>query len=107
MRQRKSRRDRARFRVGRVSVYFHHSAWWLYFRESDRPVRRRVAETREAAERIAAEVNAQLSAATHSSKVADLLLSKAAGTLTARRKTNPSPGLSSCVPPRVAISSSP
>ena len=64
MRQRKSRRDRARFRVGRVSVYLHHSAWWLYFRESDRPVRRRVAETREAAERIAAEVNAQLSAAT-------------------------------------------
>ncbi len=64
MRQRKSRRDRARFRVGRVSVYRHHSAWWLYFRESDRPVRRRVAETREAAERIAAEVNAQLSAAT-------------------------------------------
>jgi integrase len=36
----------------------------LYFRESDRPVRRRVAETREAAERIAAEVNAQLSAST-------------------------------------------
>ncbi len=64
MRHRKSRRDRARFRVGRVSVYLHHSAWWLYFRESDRPVRRRVAETREAAERIAAEVNAQLSAAT-------------------------------------------
>ncbi|GDY09136.1 hypothetical protein LBMAG52_26220 [Planctomycetia bacterium] len=47
-----------------MSVYRHHSAWWLYFRESDRPVRRRVAETREAAERIAAEVNAQLSAAT-------------------------------------------
>ena len=64
MRQRKSRRDRARFRVGRVSVYLHHGAWWLYFRESDRPVRRRVAETREAAERIAAEVNAQLLAAT-------------------------------------------
>lgn len=64
MRQRKSRRDRARFRVGRVSAYLHHGAWWIYFRESDRPVRRRVAETREAAERIAAEVNAQLSAAT-------------------------------------------
>lgn len=64
MRPRKSRRDRAWFRLGRVSVYLHHSAWWLYFRESDRPVRRRVAETREAAERIAAEVNAQLSAAT-------------------------------------------
>lgn len=64
MRQRISRRDRARFRVGRVSVYLHRSAWWLYFRENDRPVRRRVAETREAAERIAAEVNAQLSAAT-------------------------------------------
>jgi integrase len=47
-----------------VSVYLHHGAWWIYFREGDRPVRRRVAEAREAAERIAAEVNAQLSAAT-------------------------------------------
>ena len=64
MRQRSSRRDRARFRVGRVSADLYHGAWWIYFRENDRPVRRRVAETREAAERIAAEVNAQLSAAT-------------------------------------------
>ena len=64
MGQRASRRDRARFRVGRVSAYLHHGAWWIYFRENDRPIRRRVAETREAAERIAAEVNAQLSAAT-------------------------------------------
>lgn len=52
-----------RFRIGRVSVYFHHGGWWLYYRQQDRPVRRRVAETREAAERIAAELNVQLTVA--------------------------------------------
>lgn len=52
-----------RFRIGRVSVYFHHGGWWLYYRQQDRPVRRRVAETREAAERIAAELNAHLTVA--------------------------------------------
>jgi integrase len=50
----------ARKRVGRVSYYLHHGAWHLYYREGDRQVRRRVADTEEDAARIAAQVNAQL-----------------------------------------------
>ena len=53
-----------RFRIGRVSVYLHHHAWWIYYRENSRPVRRRVADTRQAAEEVAARVNAQLTSAT-------------------------------------------
>lgn len=49
-----------RFRVGRVSVYYHHAAWWLYYRENGDPIRRRVGLAREEAERLAAEINAQL-----------------------------------------------
>jgi integrase len=49
-----------RFRVGKVSVYLHHGAWWLYYREHGRPVRNKVAERRDDAERIAAQVNAQI-----------------------------------------------
>jgi integrase len=62
---RSSRRTRSRKRIGRVSVYLHHNAWWLYFRQHGRPVRRRVAEALVDAERIAAEINAQLAAGTH------------------------------------------
>lgn len=51
-----------RFRVGRVSVYLHHGGWWIYYRQHDRPVRRRIGNERTAAERIAAELNAQLTA---------------------------------------------
>ena len=54
------RRRLARGRVGKVSYYIHHGGWWLYYREAGRPVRRRVAETRADAERIAAQVNGQL-----------------------------------------------
>ena len=54
------RRPPARGRVGRVSYYLHHGGWWLYYRESGQVVRRRVAETRADAERIAAQVNGQL-----------------------------------------------
>jgi hypothetical protein len=46
--------------VGRVSVYLHHAAWWLYYRDDGAPVRRRVSLFREEAERLAAEINAQL-----------------------------------------------
>src|SRR4051812_30333305 len=49
-----------RFRVGRVSLYRHHGAWWAYYRDGGKPVRRRVAETRPEAEQVAAQVNAQL-----------------------------------------------
>ncbi|WP_010583090.1 tyrosine-type recombinase/integrase [Schlesneria paludicola] len=49
-----------RFRVGRVSVYFHHSCWWLYYRQVDQPVRKRIGTDRTTAERVASEINAQL-----------------------------------------------
>src|SRR4051794_32707905 len=49
-----------RFRVGRISVYPHHGAWWLYYRDAGRPVRRKVATTRAEAEQIAAQVSAPL-----------------------------------------------
>ena len=45
---------------GRVSLYLHHGAWWLYYRDGGRPVRRRVAPNRPEAEQVAAQVNAQL-----------------------------------------------
>ena len=49
-----------RKRIGRVSYYFHHGAWYIYYRDGKRVIRQRVAETEEAAEQIAAQVNAQL-----------------------------------------------
>ena len=49
-----------RFRVGRISVYPHHGAWWVYYRDGGLPVRRKVAATRAEAEQVAAQVNAQL-----------------------------------------------
>jgi integrase len=50
----------ARFRIGRVSLYLHHGSWWLYYRSGGKPMRRKVAQSREEAEQIAAQVNAQL-----------------------------------------------
>jgi len=49
--------------MGRVSIYLHHGAWWVYYRDRDRQVRRRIGPDRSSAERIAAEVNAQVAAA--------------------------------------------
>jgi hypothetical protein len=49
-----------RFRVGKVSVYEHHGAWWVYYRDDAGPHRKKVAETREQAEQVAARVNSQL-----------------------------------------------
>jgi hypothetical protein len=49
-----------RFRVGRMSVYPHHGNWWNYYRDGGQQVRRKVAPTREEAEQVAAQVNAQL-----------------------------------------------
>ena len=59
MRSRK-RAPATRIRVGRVSIYLHHGAWWLYYRDGGNPVRRKIAKSREVAEQIAAQVNAQL-----------------------------------------------
>jgi integrase len=50
----------ARLRVGKVSVYRHHGAWWLYYREHGRQVRRKLGQDRSEAEQVAAQVNAQL-----------------------------------------------
>lgn len=55
------RRSRRRKRVGRVSYYQHHGGWYIYYREGGQPVRKRVADTEEAAAQLAAQVNAQLS----------------------------------------------
>lgn len=52
-----------RFRVGRVSVYLHHGSWWIYYREDDKPIRRKIGSDRAAAEQAAAHVNAQLATA--------------------------------------------
>jgi integrase len=52
-----------RFRVGRVSVYLHHGCWWIYYRQQGRAARQRVGSEREHAERVAAELNAQLTSA--------------------------------------------
>ena len=56
----RKRADPARVRVGRVSIYQHHGAWWLYYRANGAAVRHKVAPSRQQAEQIAAQVNAQL-----------------------------------------------
>jgi len=59
---RRSRKRPRRKRVGRVSYYLHHGGWHLYYQEEGESVRKRVADTEEAAPQIAAQVNAQLAA---------------------------------------------
>src|SRR5690349_17683171 len=49
-----------RTRVGKVSLYQHHGAWWVYYREAGTPVRKKVAVDRGPAEQVAAQINAQL-----------------------------------------------
>jgi integrase len=56
----RKKRSSARLRVGKVSVYLHHGAWWLYYREHGKQVRRKLGEVRGEAEQVAAQVNAQL-----------------------------------------------
>ncbi len=58
-RQRKPRRRR----VGRVSYFPHHGAWYVYYRDGQRTVRHRVGESEELAAQVAAEVNGQLASA--------------------------------------------
>jgi len=50
----------SRFRVGRVTVYEYHGAWWVYYRDGGSSSRRRVADDRASAETVAAQVNSQL-----------------------------------------------
>lgn len=59
---RRKPRSPARKRIGRVSVYHHHSKWWVYFREGRKPVRRLVGPDRSEAETLAAQINAKLTA---------------------------------------------
>jgi len=49
-----------RFRIGKVSVYLHHGAWWLYYRENGRPIRSKVSHRQDEAKRLAAQINAQV-----------------------------------------------
>ncbi len=52
-----------RRRIGDVSVYPHHGAWHIYYRDGARQVRRKAGETEDEAARVAAQVNAQLALA--------------------------------------------
>jgi integrase len=54
------KRNPVRRRVGRVSLYQHHGAWWLYYRDGGNPVRRKIGDVLPEAEQVAAQVNAQL-----------------------------------------------
>ncbi|REK24085.1 MAG: hypothetical protein DWQ42_13575 [Planctomycetota bacterium] len=56
----KRRRRPPRKRVGSVSYYEYHSAWWIYYRDGNKQVRRRVADNEETAAQVAAQVNGQL-----------------------------------------------
>ena len=60
----RSRKRPRRKRVGRVSYYQHHGAWFLYYQEAGKQVRKRVADTEAVAEQLASRVNAQLSSGT-------------------------------------------
>lgn len=51
-----------RLRVGKVSVYEHHAAWWVYYRGDAGPHRKKVAAARDQAEQVAAKINSQLAA---------------------------------------------
>ncbi len=47
-----------RRRVGKVSYCQHHGGWWIYYRDGDPQVRRRVADHEQSAAEIAAQLNA-------------------------------------------------
>ncbi|HOI55511.1 MAG TPA: site-specific integrase [Phycisphaerae bacterium] len=49
-----------RVSIGSVTLYVHHGAWWINYRDGGRRVRRRVGGDRDEAEAVAAAVNAQL-----------------------------------------------
>lgn len=60
MSKRSPRARPRRKRVGRVSYYEHHNSWWIYYRQSGQQIRRKAGDSEETAERIASEINGQL-----------------------------------------------
>lgn len=50
----------SRQHVGSVSLYPHHGAWWIYYRDGGQPVRRKIGDSLSEARQVAAQVNAQL-----------------------------------------------
>lgn len=57
---RRKRGSAERFRGGKVTVYLHHGAWWVYSSEGSERIRKKVSESRQEAEQLAAQVNAQV-----------------------------------------------
>jgi integrase len=57
---RRKRTSTDRFRVGKVTVYLHHGAWWVYYSEGSERVRKKVSESKQEAEQVAAQVNSQV-----------------------------------------------
>lgn len=49
-----------RVRIGNVTLYVHHGAWWIGYRDGGKRGRRRVGRDQSEAEAVAAAVNAQL-----------------------------------------------
>lgn len=35
-----------RIRVGKVTLYLYHGAWWIYFSEGSKRIRRKVGESK-------------------------------------------------------------
>ena len=56
----RKRARRKRLRIGRVSVYFHHGAWWLYYRENGQAIRLKVGTDQIPAEELAGQTHARL-----------------------------------------------
>jgi hypothetical protein len=54
------KRGSDRIRVGKVTIYLHHGAWWIYFSEGAQRVRRKIGESLKEAEIVAAQTNLQL-----------------------------------------------
>lgn len=54
------KKPRGRFRVGQVSLYRHHRAWWLYYPKRGVVRRNRIGADLDSARRVAAEINSQL-----------------------------------------------
>ena len=55
------RRKPARLRIGRVSIYFHHNAWWLYYRSCGKACRIKSGSCQRTAEKEAGQIHGQLS----------------------------------------------
>ncbi len=55
-------RQSGRMRIGNVSLYEHHGSYWIYFRENGSAQRRLVGKDLDAANAVAAQINAQLAA---------------------------------------------